>query len=66
MKKLLIAVALGGALMYVFDPQLGARRRDDLRRRLDRGGEGETVTGLIAPIDMVMFDDRAAATAGLQ
>lgn len=65
MKKLLLSVGLGAALMYVFDPQLGARRRDELRRRMDRGGGQNDATGMITPIDMVVIDDRGAATAGL-
>ncbi len=38
MKKLLLAMALGAALAWLFDPDAGSRRRDALRRKLDERG----------------------------
>jgi hypothetical protein len=38
MRKLLLAMALGAALAWLFDPQSGSRRRDALRRKLDERG----------------------------
>lgn len=38
MKKLLIAMALGAALAWLFDPDNGARRRDSLRHKLEERG----------------------------
>jgi hypothetical protein len=60
MKKVLFGMALGAALSYLFDPQLGVRRREQLRERLDRSSGGGTVTDA-AEIDIVMFDDRTPA-----
>jgi hypothetical protein len=38
MKKLLLAMAIGAALAWLFDPDTGSRRRDMLRRKLDERG----------------------------
>lgn len=38
MKKLLVAMALGAALAWLFDPDAGSRRRDALRSKLDNSG----------------------------
>ena len=38
MKKLLLAMALGAALAWLFDPDAGSKRRDSLRRKLDERG----------------------------
>jgi hypothetical protein len=38
MKKLLLAMAIGAALAWLFDPDAGSRRRDMLRRKLDERG----------------------------
>jgi hypothetical protein len=35
MKKLLFAMAIGAALAWAFDPELGSRRRDSVRRKLE-------------------------------
>lgn len=35
MKKLLIAMLIGAALAYLFDPDNGVRRRDDARRKVE-------------------------------
>ena len=60
MKKVLFGMALGAALSYLFDPQLGVRRREQLRERLGRPA-GADMTAQPAEIDIIMFDDRAAA-----
>lgn len=44
MKKLLVAMALGGALAYFFDPANGTQRRTSLQRRLDQGSGVATPT----------------------
>jgi hypothetical protein len=38
MKKLLFAMAIGAALAWLFDPDAGSRRRDQIRRKLDERG----------------------------
>ena len=38
MKKLLFAMVVGAALMWLFDPDAGSRRRDGVRRKLDEMG----------------------------
>ena len=38
MKKLLVAMALGAALAWLFDPDAGSRRRDALRSKLENSG----------------------------
>lgn len=38
MKKLLIAMAIGAALAWLFDPDNGPGRRDTVRRRLEEKG----------------------------
>ncbi|MBA3288361.1 MAG: YtxH domain-containing protein [Acidimicrobiia bacterium] len=38
MKKLLFAMVIGAALAFLFDPETGARRREDLKRRLAEKG----------------------------
>ena len=38
MKKLLFAMAIGAALAWLFDPDAGSRRRENLRRKLDERG----------------------------
>jgi len=45
MKKLLLAMALGAALAWLFDPEAGSKRRDSLRRKLNERG----ITGKGAP-----------------
>ena len=42
MKKLLVAMALGAALAWLFDPDAGSRRRDAVRSKLERRGMGGT------------------------
>lgn len=59
MKKVLFGMALGAALSYLFDPQHGVRRREELRERLGRPGANTAAEP--AEIDIIMFDDRAAA-----
>lgn len=61
MKKVIFGMALGAALAYLFDPQLGVRRRDQLRERFS-GSPTPTNSGPdTAAIDIVMFEDRAPA-----
>ena len=38
MRKMLILIAFGAALAYMFDPDSGIRRRADLRRKLQSFG----------------------------
>lgn len=38
MKKLLLAMAIGAALAWLFDPDNGPRRRDTVKRRLEDKG----------------------------
>jgi hypothetical protein len=45
MRKLLFSMVVGAALMWLFDPDAGARRRDGVRRKLATMG----VTGPAAP-----------------
>ncbi|MGI9029248.1 MAG: hypothetical protein ACR2HP_04590 [Ilumatobacteraceae bacterium] len=42
MKKMLVAMALGAALAWLFDPDAGSRRRDAVRSKLERRGMGGT------------------------
>lgn len=57
MKKVLFGMALGAALVYLFDPQLGVRRRDQLRARLGKSrSDGATVDA--EPIGVIMFEER--------
>lgn len=57
MKKVLFGIALGAALTYLFDPQLGARRRDQLRERFGRSPASRRAADAPA-IDIVMFEER--------
>jgi hypothetical protein len=47
MKKLLIAMAIGAGLAWLFDPDNGTRRRDSLRHKLEE--RGLTAPGSSAP-----------------
>ena len=38
MKKLLIAMAIGAALAWLFDPDNGVRRRETVKRKLEDKG----------------------------
>ncbi len=38
MKKLLIAMAIGAALAWAFDPDQGTRRREQVKHRLEEKG----------------------------
>ena len=38
MKKLVIAMAVGAALAWAFDPDNGSRRRENVRRQLEAKG----------------------------
>lgn len=62
MKKLLLALAVGAGLAYLFDPQLGSRRRADLKRKLDRSGQASQA--VTEPVDVIIFDERIPAAAG--
>jgi len=54
MKKLLLAMALGAALAWLFDPDAGSKRRDSLRRKLDeRGLTGATTPAPMTPTGIV-------------
>jgi hypothetical protein len=44
MKKLLLAMAIGAALAWLFDPDAGSKRRDALRRKLDQRGIASPAT----------------------
>lgn len=60
MKKVIFGAMLGAALVYVLDPQLGARRRDRLRELLDRSGQSPHRPADV-PVDLLVIDDRAQA-----
>jgi hypothetical protein len=45
MKKLLVAMALGAALAWLFDPDAGSRRRDAVRSKLESSGFGSSTPG---------------------
>jgi len=47
MKKLLIAMAIGAGLAWLFDPDNGTRRRESVRRKLDE--RGLTAPGATSP-----------------
>ena len=50
MKKLIVAMALGAALAWLFDPDNGVRRREQLRHTLDeRGLTGKGSPPVVAP-----------------
>ena len=50
MKKLVIAMAVGAALAWAFDPDNGSRRRENVRRQLaDKGLLGSSTA---APADL--------------
>ena len=49
MKKLLVAMALGAALAWLFDPDAGSRRRDALRSKLENSGLGSAKPSAPAP-----------------
>jgi hypothetical protein len=54
MKKLLLAMAIGAALAWLFDPDAGSKRRDALRRKLDeRGLSGSTTSAPMTPPGIV-------------
>jgi hypothetical protein len=61
MKKVLFGMALGAALSYLFDPQQGPRRREQVRQRLDKSAAGADVAVDGPAIDIVMFDERTPA-----
>jgi hypothetical protein len=61
MKKLLFGMALGAALSYLFDPQLGARRREQVRQRFDKSANSAGVAVDGPAIDIVMFEERTPA-----
>jgi hypothetical protein len=53
MKKLLLAMAIGAALAWLFDPDAGSRRRDMLRRKLDERGLIRPATTPVTPPALV-------------
>ncbi len=53
MKKLLLAMAIGAALAWLFDPDAGSRRRDSLRRKLDERGLIRPVSPSVMPPALV-------------
>ena len=61
MKKVLFGMALGAALSYLFDPQLGARRREQVRQRFDKSASGADLAVDGPAIDIVMFEERSTA-----
>jgi hypothetical protein len=53
MKKLVIAMAIGAALAWAFDPDQGSRRREQVRRQLaDKGLLGSSDPG---PADLSTY-----------
>ncbi len=64
MKKLLIAMALGAALAWLFDPDAGSRRRASLKRKLDQQGvTGRATTSPTAPT--IVTEPAPAAVASI-
>jgi len=63
MRKMLFALAIGAALAYLFDPQLGAKRRDGLKSKLDRSGSKAPAP--VEAVDVLVFDERTPMAAGL-
>jgi hypothetical protein len=61
MKKLLLAMAIGAALAWLFDPDAGSRRRDMLRRKLDERGLIRPGSAPTAPPTLVDTPLAAAA-----
>ena len=59
MKKLLVAMALGAALAYFFDPANGTQRRTSLQRKLDQD-RGSSAT---SPARPVVADDPVVRVA---
>ena len=57
----MFGMALGAALSYLFDPQLGVRRREQLRQRLDKSSSGADLAVDGPAIDIVMFEERSPA-----
>jgi len=53
----LLELGIGAAAAYLFDPQSGTQRRDDLRRKLNRS---EPDVGTL-PVDVLVFDERTPA-----
>ena len=63
MKKLLIAMAIGAGLAWLFDPVSGPRRREDVRRKLqERGLTGPAVSVPTAPTPVADYPAPLAAT----
>jgi hypothetical protein len=62
MKKLLFAFAAGAGVAYLFDPQLGVRRRADLIRKLDRSTESQPA---VDAVDLIIVDERTPVAAGM-
>ena len=62
MKKLLVAMALGAALAWLFDPDTGVRRREQLRRKLDE--RGLTGAGSAPVIPPTLVEDAPTLLTG--
>jgi hypothetical protein len=63
MKKLLIAMALGAALAWLFDPDNGTRRRDGLRRKLEERGLAAPTVPVTGPAPAPVADVTAPFAA---
>lgn len=62
MKKLLVAMALGAALAWLFDPDAGSRRRDALRSKLDNSGLRSAKPSVPTPRSTVTDNGSVAPT----
>ena len=51
MKKLVIAMAVGAALAWAFDPDNGSRRRENVRHQLEEKGFLGSSKGAPADLD---------------
>jgi hypothetical protein len=58
MKKLLVAMALGAGLAWLFDPDAGSRRREGLRAKMEGSGLG-TAKPAAPPARPTTTDDAA-------
>ena len=63
MKKLLVAMALGAFLAWLFDPDAGSRRRDALRAKLEGSGLGSSRSA--PPATRPVATDTAPAAANV-
>lgn len=56
---MIFGMALGAALTYLLDPQLGARRRGELQRKLSRAEPSGPDGADAAEVDLLIVENRA-------